>query len=548
MRAAAPRLALTLTTYLGLIPFEGWRFPTAWLVAMLILIVWERRRPGRPSWLLSLGYSGAAADLVMFHAGAAQTLGVTLFGVIIFEVLVSDYTDTRRLIVNLSPPLLSIVFIQLAAGAALLQGHEPLKVATLVASPIAVLSVFRNLQRKLTRNRSELSMARDAAEAAVVAKSDFLANMSHEIRTPLTSILGFTTLLENSQSLSEEARRHVRRIATGGQSLLVVVNDILDFSKLEANQVTLDPQPFNPLELIEGAVALVAGQAAAKGLALQTDIQGDLPPVVMADSDRLRQILLNLLTNAIKFTATGGVTVTARYHMASDRLSVAVRDTGPGIPAESRARLFTRFSQVDSSVSRRFGGTGLGLAICKALVGLMGGEIGVDSVEGEGSTFSFRVPAPVASAVIAPSASAPEGLGDPVRQGAILIADDVAHNRELVRIILETLGYTVDEAAGGAEAIQAAIAKPYDLILMDMQMPDVDGLAASRIIRAAGGQNATTPILAFSANVMADQIAECLAAGMNDHIAKPIQPAELLTKVARWLGPADEAEPIARQA
>ena len=252
--------------------------------------------------------------------------------------------------------------------------------------------------------------------------------------------------------------------------------------------------------------------------------------------------------SAAPASKVGGVTITARYQTASDRLSVAVRDTGPGIPAESRARLFTRFSQVDSSVSRRFGGTGLGLAICKALVGLMGGEIGVESVEGEGSTFSFRVPAPVASAVIAPSVSAPEGLGEPVRQGAILIADDVAHNRELVRIILETLGYTVDEAAGGAEAIQAAIAKPYDLILMDMQMPDVDGLAASRIIRAAGGQNATTPILAFSANVMADQIAECMAAGMNDHIAKPIQPTELLTKVAKWIGPAEEAEPIARQA
>jgi signal transduction histidine kinase/CheY-like chemotaxis protein len=546
-RTGWARLALTITIFAALVPIAGWRLPAAWLAAMLVLILGERLWPTRrelqhdpappgvsgPSWLLSLGYSAAALYLVMFHSGAGQTLGVTLFGVVIFSVLVSDYAEPRRLILNLSPPLLAIALVQFAAGSAMIGRHETFKIVTLIASPVAVFLVFRNLQSNLTRNRRQLSEARDAAEAAVIAKSDFLANMSHEIRTPLTAIIGFTGLLENSPDLSDETRLHVRRIASGGQSLLAVVNDILDFSKLEANQVILDPQPFDPWDLIDNALALVATQAAAKGLTLHAGRDGNLPARVTADGAKLRQVLLNLLANAIKFTDAGAVTVTARYDAAESRLHVAVRDTGPGIPVDKRDRLFARFSQVDSSISRQFGGAGLGLAISRGLVELMGGHIDVESEVGEGSTFSFAIAAPRAQAVDAERAPASLDPTDP--SALILIADDVAQNRELVRMMLNTLGHQVEEAAGGAEAVAAARDRRYDLILMDMQMPGVDGLAASRLIRQGDGPNAATPILAFSANVMADQVAECLAAGMNDHISKPIQPQELVAKVSLWL-------------
>ena len=400
--------------------------------------------------------------------------------------------------------------------------------------PIELVSQLRDVTERRAFE-DELLAARDAAEGAARAKSEFLANMSHELRTPLTSIIGFSSLLSEMEGLSEGASHYVQRIATGGQSLLAVVNDILDFSKLEAGQVELDPHPFDPAGFIEDTVELLTTQAENKGLTLGLIVDDTVPDCIEADSARLRQVVLNLVGNAIKFTPEGRVSVSVTQLAGeTPRLKVQVADTGPGIPAERRDRLFQRFSQVDGSVSRHHGGTGLGLAICKNLVKLMGGEIGVDSEDGKGSVFWFTIAAPPAMATMEPEEAIAQSRE--MKPSRILVVDDVSVNRELVRAMLEPLGHTFVEACNGAEAVEASLREPFDLILMDLQMPGMDGVSAAKAIRASSPVNKLTPILALSANVLPDHLAACAAAGMDDHIGKPIQPMRLLTKVAEWAG------------
>jgi signal transduction histidine kinase/CheY-like chemotaxis protein len=384
------------------------------------------------------------------------------------------------------------------------------------------------------KRAEQLLMAeKDAAQAADQAKSEFLANMSHEIRTPLTSVIGFTELLAKLDAMPPEALTYIQRITGAGQALLGVINDILDFSKLEAGQVELDPQPFDPAHCVQGVTHLLAAQAQAKGIALIYEAPAGLPTWLNADSARLRQVLVNLVGNAIKFTHTGGVTVRVAYE--AGQLKIAVSDSGEGIAADVRDRLFRRFSQVDGSVSRRHGGTGLGLAICKSLVALMGGTIGCDTELGRGSTFWLSVPAAPTAAVL-PQETSAKAAGEDAPPAHILIVDDVRANRELVRAMLTPMGHSFEEADNGADAVTLALRSPFDLILMDLQMPGMDGLAAARAIRASSDLNRDTPILAFSANVLSQHTAEALAAGMNDHIAKPIRAMELVSKVMAWAG------------
>jgi PAS domain S-box-containing protein len=403
-----------------------------------------------------------------------------------------------------------------------------------------VVAIMTSLRDVSARRAMEEELRRKGAEAAAaaIAKAEFLANMSHEIRTPLTGIVGFAGLLEKLDGLPPKARTYLSRITTASQALLSVVNDVLDFSKIEAGQVELDPQAFDPEAFVAETLDLMRAQAKNKGLELCMELSSALPAAVFADRGRVRQVLLNLLSNAVKFTAQGGVTV-AVSHEAADggRLRIAVTDTGVGVPAERADRLFQRFSQVDGSISRQYGGTGLGLAISKSLTQLMGGAIGVDSAGAGGSTFWFTIAAPIAGLDLA----GPVEDGDAWTLGPahILVVDDVAMNRELVTAMLTPFGARFTEAASGAEAVEAALSTAFDLILMDLQMPGMDGLAATRAIRANSELNRDTPILALSANVLPGHLEACREAGMDDHIAKPIDAEELLTKIALWTEPSE---------
>ncbi len=826
IKRAAARLVFPFIVCLAAAPFAGWPIPLAWLAAMATLIVGEQgwpdgARPGAVlSWLSTIGYSVAALYFTLFYTGAAQTFGVTLYGVIMFQVLAREYANARRLLLNLVPPALSIVLVQLAAGSTLIAGGRALQVITLVASPCAVLLVFRMVHKDLTQNRRRLfeaseqaraaareieethrialmaesltgvghwrldvqsqsfgwsdglrricglepsdgipsvegllalhspddraevaarfaqavadgepftyesritrpdgqvrqvvtngaaerdasgkvvtvygasmdvteARAREAAlrqsearfrmladhstdvvvwfgtdgtifyaspsarslgyepeavvgrktfefvhpddreravsiirglfagapvdtsvrreyrflrgdgnyiwlegnptiirdpdgtptsavtsfrdvtprrqledelmeaklraEAAAEAKSEFLANMSHEIRTPLTGVIGFAGLLNDMKSLPAAARAHVRRIEASGEALLAVVNDILDFSKLEAGQVELDAQPFEVRPFFEDTMAMFAARAAAKGLALQCEVDAAMPVFLGADRARLGQVLTNLMSNAIKFTERGSIRISAQFEAGGETLRVAVTDTGPGIPRDKMDRLFQRFSQVDGSVTRRYGGTGLGLSISRGLAEVMGGGVSVESAVGAGSTFSFWVRAKPAQAGPLDAGEAGAGPSADVPAARVLVVDDLDVNRMLVRAILEAAGHSVEEAASGAQAISNVLSAPFDVILMDLQMPGMDGYASAKAIRDLASDNRRTPIVALSANVLSEHIQASGLAGMNDHLAKPIVPAHLLAAVARWAGVrlAEEVEPASRSA
>ncbi len=399
--------------------------------------------------------------------------------------------------------------------------------------PEVIFGVAQDITEKKKAD-ARLSSALQEAEAGSRAKAEFLANMSHEIRTPLSAIIGFSGLLRGLPDLSEEARRYGDRIAGAGQGLMSLVNDVLDFSKIDAGQLELDLQPFSIRSLIEDCTGLVALEAASKQLTVAASVDAKMPEQLHGDRERLRQILLNLLSNAVKFTASGGVEVRGEYTGKALRLRVS--DTGRGLTDEQQARLFQRFFQADTSIQRTFGGTGLGLAICRGLAELMGGEIGVESREGEGSTFWIEVPMKaVRRARQAPKAEAIEES----RPLNILVVDDVAVNRELLRTILTSCGHEIQEAPGGTEAIEAALANPFDIILMDVHMPGVDGLAATRAIRTNDGPNGQTPIIALTADARPEQVVECTKAGMSAYLTKPISVVALLTAMADLSRPAD---------
>lgn len=386
-----------------------------------------------------------------------------------------------------------------------------------------------NLEKLVDQRTSELEIALKKAQAATVAKSEFLATMSHEIRTPLNGVLGMAQLLSDT-TLNDQQREYVSNLKNTSNTLLAIINDVLDFSKIEAGKLELERIDYDLHQLVNEVCAIFQLQAQQKGLSLRLELSPSVPQWIVGDPTRLRQILMNLLSNAMKFTASGsvGLQLTSTEH--SDLITACVWDTGIGMNETALSKLFQAFSQADASTTREYGGTGLGLAICERLTGLMGGRIWVESEWQKGSRFYFTFVAPKGEAAI-PMNHVESRLS--LAELQVLLVEDNAINRMVASRLLEKLDIKVDIAVDGLEAVSMVEKTSYDLVLMDMQMPNMDGLTATQHIRAMNLSKRPT-IIALTANAMNEDQERCLAAGMDDFISKPIHFDQLKQTLARF--------------
>jgi signal transduction histidine kinase/HPt (histidine-containing phosphotransfer) domain-containing protein len=514
---------------------------------------------------------GLHLDLVRAESGAEALRQVLQddFAVILLDVLMPgmDGLETARLIRERERSRDTPIILITAAGRDedLIARGYALGAVDYIVKPIhpAILrskvAVFVDLFRKTAQVREEEEALRRAnanLEKANQAKSEFLATMSHEIRTPLNGVIGLTSLLLGTP-LTPAQQRYVTGIQASGQALLSLIDDILDFSRIEAGRLALEVQPLDLRQLVGEVVAVFTAQVHAKGLRISAHVDPAVPLALEGDAGRLRQVLTNLVGNAVKFTEHGVVEVRGDLVAEGPQgvlLRLSVWDTGIGIAPALQATLFEPFTQADASTTRRYGGAGLGLTIAKRLVELMGGEIGVESAVGQGSTFwvTLRLargaaPRGVSAATVPGALAAPAAQrADTTTRGRVLVAEDNAINQLVVARLLESLGYAVDTVVNGQRAVEAVHQGHYALVLMDCHMPQMDGFAATAAIRRdEAGRGQHTPIVAVTADALVGDAEKSLAAGMDDHLTKPITLERLAAVVGRWIAGSGAADPVA---
>ena len=476
-------------------------------------------------------------------------------------VLLQYYAKPKIFLMAAAPYLVGVVLAVTQMATVAVGAGRPWTVLAAVIGLGLLTNLFVNARRQLAGSREALRRARAeaqergvAAEAANGAKSAFLATMSHEIRTPLNGVLGMAQAMA-ADKLSAMQRDRLDVIRQSGEALLAILNDVLDLSKIEAGRFEMETVAFDLGELMKGAHSAFAALANKKGLSFALTVEAPARGVYIGDPTLVRQILYNLISNALKFTEHGEVRVTAAQvttATAGDALSLMVSDTGVGIAPDRLGALFEKFTQADASTTRRYGGTGLGLSICRELAHLMGGEISTRSQLGEGSTFSVRLPLAKIGEAHAPQFAAPPPAPPPPPDASlprvrVLAAEDNSVNQLVLKTLLHQIGVEPCVVENGEQALEAWKNSPWDVILMDMQMPVMDGLTATRAIREAEAAmgRARTPIIALTANAMSHQINQCRAAGMDGHVAKPIEAARLFAALEAALEVAEDAAPEA---